>query len=276
MNDIVWIASYPKSGNTWIRTFLITFLTNARELHSLEQARRHSPLDSVVTWFVEASGENRKDWSEQEIAALRPAAHKAMIRRFKPPTFVKTHSACATWFGHPTIDLDMTAGAICIVRNPLDIAASYAAHMGITVNDAINAMGDDSHVLQGNNEQVSQLLCSWSMNVLSWTGGAVRPVHIMRYEDMVADAMAEFGKLIRFLNRPPEPERLERAVRLTSFESLQATEQRVGYSGRTVHQKAFFRGGQVGGWRKELNKAQIDRIVTDHGEQMTRFGYLPL
>jgi len=273
--NIIWIASYPKSGNTWTRAFLLYLFMNARERRPLSEMSDMSPIDASRVWFDEAVGEERESYSEEETAAWRVAAQRQILKRFDATSFVKTHSAFTPWHGHPMFDMSSTAGAIYIVRNPLDVVASFTRHSNKRISGIVEVMCEHDHTLPGAKNQVPQLIGSWSQNVLSWTGRPNPALHIMRYEDMVEDPNKAFGNLAAFLKIDVHPERLERAVGLASFDSLKAAEQENEFIERPEHLETFFRKGRVGGWREELTPNQARRIVDVHRDQMARFGYVP-
>ena len=273
--NVIWIASYPKSGNTWLRAFLLYLFMNARERRPLGELADMSTFDSASGFFNLAAGENREIWTEEQTAQWRAAAQREMLKRFDQTSFVKTHSALRMWHGHPMFDLATTAGAVYLVRNPLDIVASLAANIGRPIADVVKIVNTPDFVWPGTRPQVPQLVGSWSENVISWTGRPNPALHVMRYEDMVADAPAAFTGLTGFLKLNPPAERFQRAIELTSFESLQQTEEQWGFGERTVVQEKFFRNGRVGGWRDELTPEQAKSIVDAHREQMARFGYVP-
>jgi Sulfotransferase domain len=273
--SIVWLASYPKSGNTWLRAFLMYLFWNARTRRALNDISQMSTLDASIEWFTEAVGEERTSWSEEATAACRSAAQRQILKRFDSTCFVKTHSAFMPWHGHPMFDMRVTAGAIYIVRNPLDIVASYAAHSGKSVEHTVTAMNTRDFTWSGSQEQVPQLVGSWSQNVASWTSQPNPALLIMRYEDMLERTEDAFGSLIRFLHLNPPADRVKRALEFTSFDSLRKAEAEGGFLDRTDHQDSFFRGGKSGGWREELTPDQARRIVDSHREQMSRFGYVP-
>ena len=275
MGKIVWIASYPKSGNTWTRAFLLHLFMNPREQVPLDEMAMMSPVDAGLHWFNDATGEERTSYTPEETAALRAAAQQVIAKCFPATGFVKTHCAFVPWFGHPMFDLTLTAGAIYVVRNPLDIVASYASHVGRTLDDLVRVITTADHTTPGSEKQTPQLLGSWSQNVLSWTHRPHPGLHVMRYEDMVAAPAETFGKLARFLRVDPPAERFQRALDFSSFDKMKQIEAGEGFAEKTEHQSTFFRRGRVGGWRDELSPDQVARIVDVHREQMARFGYLP-
>ena len=208
---------------------------------------------------------------------MRPKVCELIARGQPGSIFCKTHNALMTVHGHPTINLGVTSGAIYIVRNPLDVAASSADFMGTSLDQAIELMATDylemPHDLERNN--VSIVSGSWSQHVASWTGGGRDRLHVVRYEDMLERPSATFGKVARFLGLKPSRQRLLRAIRNSSFRAMQEQEAAGGFKERSDHQKRFFRRGKAGGWKDELSESQIRRIFEAHEEQMKRFGYLP-
>ena len=110
---------------------------------------------------------------------------------------------------------------------------------------------------------------------MSWTRKPHRAIYIMRYEDMLERPLEIFRGLCRHLLLDPTEAQLARAVELSSFEQAKTQEAEKGYRERPNQSKVFFRAGQAGQWRQQLSHEQIHRIVTEHREQMARFGYLP-
>ena len=122
---------------------------------------------------------------------------------------------------------------------------------------------------------VFQFLGSWSRHVRSWTAAQGLEPHVVRYEDMLRKPTKTFGAVAEFLGVAPSRERLTRAIRFSAFGELQAQERRQGFREASEAGHAFFRTGRSGQWRKALTTAQIDRIVSVHGELMAQYGYLP-
>jgi hypothetical protein len=99
----------------------------------------------------------------------------------------------------------------------------------------------------------------------------------MRYEDLLAEPSETFAALARHLLIDFTPRQLRKAIERSSFARLQAQEREKGFRERPkVSVQNFFREGRAGQWKEVLTPAQVERIVQDHGEQMRRFGYLPL
>jgi hypothetical protein len=277
MAGILWLASYPKSGNTWLRAFLHNLMRNAQQPIEPNRLNELTLGDGMARFFApHAGGRATIDMAPQEIAALRARVQRDLAATSPDTVFVKTHNWLGLDHGQPCIDMDITAGAIYVVRNPLDVAPSLADHFGLTLDQAIAQMGDAEARTLNLKHRVPDVMSSWSNHVKSWTSQRNARLHLMRYEDMIAKPLASFTQLTRFLGLPASPERIERAIRFSSFDTLRTLEARGGFVERSSHSKAFFRQGGSGGWRKILTSAQVQKICQDHKEQMQAFDYWPL
>lgn len=273
---IVWLASYPKSGNTWTRAFLLHLFANPKQPFAPDEIGEMSPIDSGRYWFELVADKPEEAWTEEYVASLRGPAQREIAKYAPDSIFVKTHCALRNWHGYPMFDLSLTAGAIYVVRNPLDVIASYASHSGGTFDQIVNMMNTPNCVLPGKQKgQTPQLMGDWSQHVFSWTAKPNPALHVMRFEDLVAQPQETFKAVATFLGLNPTPERLERAIDFSSFKTLKAMEEKHGFDERSKHQERFFRSGKIGGWRHELNEDQIGKIVSAHRQQMARFGYVP-
>jgi hypothetical protein len=275
----VWLASYPKSGNTWTRAFLHNLVhvtsgkTQAQQINELNQFSMTSAAKSL---FDEILGFSTTDKHLDQIAATRARVQQYLADLVEGLIFVKTHQALAVDRGHPTINFSVTAGAIYIIRNPLDVVISYAHHLGQTIDLTIKLMNLKNAETAVNDKQVNELYGSWSQHVLSWTRKPHRAIYVMRYEDMLAQPKKTFGALARHLLFKPSDEQLADAIDRSSFERLREQEEKEGFRERPEVAERFFREGRTGQWKEVLTSQQIQRIVDAHGEQMQRFGYLPL
>jgi hypothetical protein len=132
--------------------------------------------------------------------------------------------------------------------------------------------------LQSVNEEIHcyERYGSWSENVMSWTHRPTPGLHIVRYEDMLSSPHRTFAGVAAFLSLKVARDRLDKAIKLSSFKVLREQEKRHGFIERTANSQRFFREGKAGQWRKALTPAQIETMTSIHREQMTRFGYWPL
>ncbi len=276
MGDIVWLASYPKSGNTWMRAFIHNLFRDDREPMDINRMRGTlSQGESLIMWFAMLDRRPVGQWTAEDVSRLRPRVHETIARGQKGSAFCKTHNALMTVRGHPTVNMAVSSGAIYIVRNPLDVTLSFADFMGVAVDGAIDLMATEYLESDFDDRNVPNILGSWSQHVASWTATGNRRVHVVRYEDMLARPARTFGAVARFLELKPPRARLDRAVRNASFRVLAAQERKRGFSERSGNQERFFRKGVAGEWKTGLTAEQTARVVEAHREQMARFGYLP-
>jgi hypothetical protein len=188
--------------------------------------------------------------------------------------FVKTHNMIAKVGGVPLISPSATAGAIYIVRNPLDVAASLAHHFQIPIDRAIEILCDRGAVLPASETTAEQYVASWSRHARTWLNAQGLVLHVTRYEDMRRKPFKAFGAVVRFLDVTLERPRLRKAIQFTSFDELKKQEGERRFVEGHQDGRAFFREGRVGAWREALNSTQVARIVEAHGPMMRRFGYL--
>ena len=278
-SGIIWLASFPKSGNTWTRSFLFNLI----KLLSGEDpaAEDINAVSEVSIWDVsgkrykELLGKTPKEAGKSAIAAARPDVQTEIADRFPGISLVKTHNALVMDRGHPAINTKVTSGAVYIVRNPLDVAISYAHHLGSTIDDAINRMATEDMETELTEESVHEIYGSWSQNVYSWTRKPNPAIFVMRYEDMKQRPEQTFGALAQHLLMRPTRDQLRQVIKLSSFDRLKEQEEKSGFKMKPEAAKRFFRKGQVGEWREALSKRQVKKIIGRHGEQMLRFGYVP-
>jgi hypothetical protein len=275
MGAILWLASYPKSGNTWMRAFLHNLLQNPERPFDINQLTNFTLGESLTPWFKKLDSRPAAEYSFEEIAAMRPKVHRMMTEASADTVFAKIHNMVAESYGHPLVNMEVTAGAIYIVRNPLDVAISYAHHMGVAVDQSIDVLNMSGARTRTDERHVYEQMGSWTENVVSWTQTPMPQLHVVRFEDMLHLPLKTFGAVAQFLGfKPPRP-RLEKAIRFSSFRVLRQQEQEHGFRERAAETREFFRKGETGQWRQVLSEDQVRRIVEAHREQMARFDYLP-
>ena len=222
------------------------------------------------------------DLSDLDMAQLRPAIHGQMSRARPPeqPLFMKIHdaylSAAAGW--PPPIELKDIHQVVYLVRDPRDVALSFARHLRLSVDETIQIMADPDYYLSFYPKRVGrhfpQLLSSWSAHVSSWLDTPGMPVRVFRYEDMVSRPAESFERMLEAMDLEYTSEEFEAALRATDFRVLQEKEQRHGFTEKPVGSHRFFHGGVSRVWETGLTSAQRARIEQSHGAVMTRLEYL--
>lgn len=275
MANIVWMASYPKSGNTWVRAFLHNYLADGDTPSDINKLNDFFANESNVSWYRSLVKGDVEALSKEDICRLRPEVHRRIAASRPGTIMVKTHNFLGAYEGLPLLTMGLTSGAIVVVRNPLDVVSSVADHFGLSIDEAIDFMGADTTGTPTDENNVVSVLTSWSTHVDSWTRDDSGATHVMRYEDLLDKPKKHFGALVAFLGLPRDPARLKRAIEHSSFSSLQKQEQREGFIERSPSSSRFFRSGRKNQWRDLLSDDQVERLITDHRDMMRRFSYLP-
>ena len=277
-HGILWLASFPKSGNTWTRNFLHN-LINILE-RGADAPQDINGMNDLTFWEITVEpyeriiGKPVTDATREEIAAARPKVQELISNAVDGLAMVKTHNCLVLDHGNPMINTDVTAGAVYVVRNPLDVAVSYASHIGGTIDRAIETMNTPNTETVSDKDGVHEIYGSWSQHVDSWTRKPHEAIYVMRYEDMLAYPMQTFRDLAHHLLLNPTKAQLRLAIERSSFEELKKQEEEHGFKERPDQSERFFRSGKAGQWRKVLSPRQVANIVRVHHKQMSRFGYL--
>ena len=273
---IVWLASFPKSGNTWVRTFLDAYFLGELDLNELVC----SVTDDRVDRHQVGDGSNiaKEPIDIQHLA--RPMNLLRLVKAFNAnrfadvPLFVKTHNPNMIVNGVELLPQQLTQAVIFIVRDPRDVLPSFAKHMGTDLDTAIEWMQDKWRTLQGTDTKVMDLLSSWDRHTLSFLNDDCHNVHLFRYEDMRSDPEGQFKHILEASGAPVDENRIRQALDMVSLEKLREREQRDGFRESSPHAKdQFFGKGLVGGWKGKLAPAQQHKIEKAFRRVMKRLGY---
>ena len=275
MSSIVWLASYPKSGNTWVRAFLQNYLENSPEPADINALDKYFADDSKPYWYEPHADRPLGELSIREICELRCRVHRDIADSRSGSVIVKTHSYLGAYEDVPLHEMAVTAGAIYLVRNPLDVVLSLADHFGISVDEAIAFMNDPATGSPTDEANVASVLGSWSGHVESWTGEETDKLHVVRYEDLIDRPAKAFAGIVSFLKLGKDAPAIKRAMRFSSFQSLRSQESSKGFVEKSPESKRFFRAGRKNQWPGKLSRDQVGALVEAHREQMARFRYVP-
>lgn len=269
---IFWLASYPRSGNAWCRAVLSNLMLppgeDPADIRRLAAPPTAISRDAFDTELDCSSSEMTFD----EVERLRHDLYLRLAALAREPLVIKLHCAYRhASDGRPIFPHAATAGVALIVRNPLDVALSLAPFLGMGLDEVIDWMGREHAELSGQHTgstpALPQRIGSWSGHAESWLDASGMRLHLVRYEDLQADPVAEFGALAGFLGMDASPERIRAAVDRSAFDDLQAQEVRQSGGARR------FRRGRAGEWRDALSADRRERLVAAHGPMMRRLGY---
>ncbi len=278
LKKIVWLASYPKSGNTWFRVFLSNLLS--KENHPADINNLFStPIASNRELFDEATGLSSSDLTPEEIHNLRPGVYEYAARYSNELLFQKVHDAwLLTEAGEPMFDKKVTQSTIYFVRNPLDVAVSFSNHLSKSLDATVQIMADENFAFSSKPNrlhlQLQQRLLSWSSHIQSWVDQSELSVHVIRYEDMKTDTFNTFVKATNVIGLKASNEKIKRAIAFSDIKEMQKQEAEKGFKEKPANAESFFRKGIAGSWRTELPENLVKQICNDHREMMLRFGYL--
>lgn len=282
-----FVASYPKSGNTWTR--LVVTAYSLKDVSAADFMRFDEDDESrisnvmrfgdIAKYFHQSVSPfpiSTLDFSEE--VRLRPAAmlmleHELSETTTQRPILVKSHHLNGDVDGIDLWNPAWTDRVVNPVRDPREICCSYAAHNGVSYEKTASQMAEKKFTI-GGGESLHHLLGTWSQHVRGWLSAEETPVHTVRYEDMKDNPVGEFYNILDFLGAPDlTVERVEAAVEKTRFDRLQKVESEHEFPESTEHQESFFRSGKTDGWKEELPLRIVRKIEKDHGDMMETLGY---
>jgi hypothetical protein len=275
MSSIVWLASYPKSGNTWVRAFLQNYISDSHKPTDINRLNEYFADESKPYWYSPHTDQPLAELELVDICRLRAKAHVDIAASRQGTIIVKTHNLHGEYDAYPLHNMSVTAGAVYVVRNPLDIVLSIADHFGISIDEAIVFVNEEGTATPTDEANVASVLGSWTNHVTTWTHDQGDNLRIVRYEDLLAKPGKTFGGIASFLGLAKDPARLKQAIRHSSFDALRKQEKQSGFVERSPNSKRFFRSGRQNQWRTLLKQQQVEAIVDANREQMKRFKYLP-
>lgn len=272
----IWLASYPKSGNTWTRLFLSALLKEKDpDLNDLGTDGIISARHVIDTTL----GMNSADLPENDYLIYRSQLYHKWASSFPNREYLlcKVHDAC-TLEGEVLFPTAITRGVVYILRNPFDMAASTANHSGVSIDKAVKMLCSNKHALAKKrtnlNSQISQHLGTWSNHVESWTNVHRSNLLLIRYEDMLNDGFDTFSKVVNYIGLNYSAEAIQNAIEKTSFKNVQEKEQSGKFLEAPKAAERFFRSGKVGGWKNEISQEQADLIIDCNYEALLKYGYI--
>lgn len=275
MSDTIgiwWLASYPKSGNTWARMVINSAVSGFPP--DINAGFQYVVGDFGASFYGCTAAVPVDKMTDEDVLSYRLAALRNQLAMFPLRDHcLKTHHACVVAQEVPLIPTWLTKGAVYLVRDPRDVCVSLSKHMGITIDNAIEFMDHPCAVIQREETIWKHFTSSWSAHVESWLDdknpiGAV----CVKYEDLIVDPQRHFRRLLTGLGLYDVSDRqLCRAIRRCGVQHLRSQEEKRGFKERSRHYKTFF--GTGSGWQNVLTPEQAERIENDHGSIMKELGY---
>lgn len=272
---LVWLASYPKSGNTWLRLFLANYLLDRQEPFPINQVHKMTFGDMIAEPYVKLTGRPASALDLATIHRLKPRVHRLLSTQGPDLILIKTHSALYVEQGIPSITVPATRATVYLLRNPFDVADSVAHHYGLSLDDAVSSLCSPGSELQGDGTRtIGQKIGAWGAHAMKWADARQLKPLVLRYEDMLRQPLDSFARVVRHLGVTENAERIERAVRFASFDEARRQEDRFEFLERSHQAEKFFRTGGIGKGFEKLDEGQRRRLIEANREAMRRFGYL--
>ena len=274
---IVWLASFPKSGNTWFRIFLANLAAGANGPADINNLDERGGIASSRHEFEAVTLLDSGFLTHDDVDNLRRRVYQRLAVKTEEQRWIKVHDGYTnTADGEPMFGID-GACVVYLVRDPRDVAVSLSHHNSTTLDKAIALMNDpDAAYCAGSKglaPQLRQKLLGWSAHVASWTGQSDLPAMMVRYEDLRAQPTRHFSAALDFAGRAATAEEVALAVQHADFGELKRQETEKGFAERMSRTTPFFRSGRTGGWREALSAEQVALIEDAHGPTMRKLGY---
>ena len=277
---IIWLASYPKSGNTLLRSILATYFFsedgnfNFNHLYKISQFPN---VNSFLRLGLDVSNENK-------IFENYIKVQSEVINSDKNLKFLKTHSSLVKINNCDFTDNKNTAGAIYIVRDPRNVATSLSHHMGIDEDEAVNIMLNNKEIIPKTDKTTKTFLGSWKIHYNSWKNLNDKTI-LIKYEDLIKKKKNSMIKIFKYFNKLGvynsnlDMVKLNKVLKTTEFKQMQSLEKVQDFTEamidkKTNTRKSFFRLGPNNDWKKDLKKNNIEKIEQAFEKEMIELGYI--
>ena len=275
---IFWLASYPKSGNTWIRTFISTYFFTKESSFKFDYLKniRQFPHEKFFDYNLRNVDEAINSWDRAQ----------KKINLENQLIFLKTHSALVNINEIPFTTKENTIAGIYVVRDPRNVVTSISNHYQINFDQSIKFMTNNKKFLinRKNRENFANFtfLNSWSEHYKSWKESKQFKVLFLKYEDLENNTFEEFKKITTFINnviknkKIVDEDRIKEIIHSISFEELQKKERKYGFPEAVVKNNKkikFFYLGKKNNWKDILSHQQINILNSIFLDDLKKLDY---
>ena len=279
---IIWLASYPKSGNTWVRHFLASLIYSNQGKVGLEklgfimQYPKRDQFEKLVTNFDDFN-QIKKNWINSQ----------NLINSDNKLKIFKTHHVLCSLGKDNFTDTKNTLGVIYVVRDPRNVISSILYHFNLSnTEEALNFIQREEKFI-GNvknkvNYPLHTLISSWKTNYNSWKFFG-KNFLLVKYEDLILNPNTEFKRIANYITNTTNikfsEEQIKKGVDESSFENLRKLEDKNGFiesikNPENKKRKKFFNLGPRNNWRRSLDKKFVDEIEDSFNDEMKELGYI--
>jgi len=280
---IIWLASYPKSGNTLLRSILGTYFFSNDGVFDFQFIYKIGQFP-MLDYFKRAGVDI---YNDQEIFKNYIKAQKVFNIENRSIKFFKTHSI---FFNRKVdnakfSDLENTLGAIYVIRDPRSIVSSFAHHYQLSINEATDQICNNDLFSERTETHPQTFISSWKLNYLSWLGLG-KKVLLIKYEDLIGEKkkttlikVFNFFKTLGMSDKSFDMEKLNKVIKSTEFNKMKELEKKQGFREATIDKKTgkrltFFNKGPKNKWKDVLDEKNQKKIEKTFKKEMTELGYL--
>ena len=280
---IIWLASYPKSGNTYVRAFLSAYYFSKDGQFDFNQITNIKQFPNKE--FINQNIDNVLEASKQWIPSQRKIIADKKIK------FLKTHSCLGNYKGNTFTSNETSLGAIYIIRDPRNVFTSLKNHFSYDDEKALQMILDKKNVLMSKGYESFSYIGSWASNYLSWLNYKNFRRLFIKYEDLLENKYETFRDIIVFsntlMNRSEgvDKSKLQKAIETTNFDVLKNKEVKESFNSLDIGFKSwrshhsenknlFFNLGPENKWEKNLDKKIKEDIEINFNEEMKNLKYL--
>ena len=280
---ILWIASYPKSGNTWLRALLSSYyfsqdgIFNQKYLKMIDQFPQKSYFKSF-NYDPKIVTDTSKFWTKAQ----------EKINENNKLNFFKTHNILGAINGNNFTNTQNTMGCIYIVRDPRNVITSLKNHYEMNDDEALSFMMKENKFIYDhhstNDYSDFQFISSWEKNYKSWIDQNILPVKLVKYENLYDKTFEVFKGIIEFINKLSnskktfDSKKAKNSIKSSTFDKLKNIEESDGFlesilSKNDSKKIPFFHLGPKNDWRKILNKATKEKLENAFKNELKELSY---
>ena len=280
---IIWIASYPKSGNTWLRSLISSYFFTDDGFFDFKL------LKNIPSYPSPPFFEKYPDKFEKPEATAKYWIHEQerINKNNNKLIFLKTHNALCKINGCSFTDTKNSLGAVHIIRDPRNVISSISNHYQIDLDEALKFMKTPNKAIfvKKNQRYLGfNALFSWSSNNKSWSECQKFPILTIKYEDLEKGTFETFKKVFEFIKKVSKlkedfnQKKARMAIENCNFEKLQKLEKEKGFyeaiSKKNSSEKIkFFNLGNKNNYKDLLNKNLIDRMNLFYKDELKKYDY---
>ena len=279
---IIWLASYPKSGNTWVRSMLSALM------YSDDGKFNFSLLDKIKQFPSQIFFKDLTDkYDDVDEIAKNWEAAQDLISLSKEVKFLKTHHLKCKIGDNNFTSQRNTLATIYIVRDPRNLVNSISNHYSKSLEESKKFLMTPRYLFgfkkngDMKKNDIKTLLGTWSQHYNFWKTNNSNYL-LIRYEDLINDTNSELNKIILFLKKYIKIDvnnaKIKNILNTTSFDYLKNLENEGKFNENAFEnintKKTFFYLGPKNNWKNNLQENIKKEIEKELNKEMSELGYL--